>query len=87
MSAVYPNPTLNKLNVVLNAPIIIGDNNKVTLLLTDVAGKVVMQQQVQLLNGDNNFTINLSSMPSGTYMLKAVCKNGCETVVSKVVKQ
>lgn len=83
LSRVYPNPASTTLNVALNAPA----NQKVTLIITDLAGKVMMQQQTQLASGDNNIALNIARIPSGSYMLKAVCSNGCETAVTKVVKQ
>ncbi len=83
MSAVYPNPTNANLKVVLSAPA----SNSVRLVITDVAGKVVMQQASGIILGDNLINVNVAHLPSGTYMIKTVCKNGCETTVSKFVKQ
>ncbi len=83
LSSVYPNPAKNQLNIVLSAPA----NDRVTMIITDVAGKVVMQQSAQLVSGDNNLKINVSGLLSGTYLIKAVCNNGCETAVGKFVKE
>ncbi len=83
MSAVYPNPTKATLKVVLSAP----GNNTVRLVITDLAGKVIMQQASDVVLGDNLITVNVGHLPSGSYMIKAVCTNGCETTVSKFVKQ
>ena len=83
LSSVYPNPARNQLNVILSAP----TNDRVSLVVTDVAGKVVMQQATQLQSGDNYLKLNVSGLLSGTYMIKAVCNNGCQTAVSKFVKQ
>lgn len=83
LSSVYPNPATSKLNVVLNAPA----NDEVAFVFTDLAGKVVMQHQKQLISGDNNIVLDIASLPSGSYMLKAVCSNGCKTAVTKVVKK
>ena len=83
MSAVYPNPVKDNLKVILAAPAI----GTINLVVTDVAGKVVMQQSNSIASGDNNLSINVSKLPSGSYMIKAICANGCETAVSKFVKQ
>ena len=83
MSAVYPNPVREILKVILSAP----NNNTVRLIVTDVAGKVVLQKAADVIMGDNNLSVNVGNLPSGSYMIKAVCANGCETTVSKFVKQ
>lgn len=83
MSNVYPNPARTELKVILGAP----SNDKVNVIITDMAGKVVMRQSAQLLTGDNNISLNVARLPSGSYMIKAVCASGCETSVSKFVKR
>ncbi len=83
VSSIYPNPAKNLLNIVLTAPV----TEDVTLVVTDVAGKRVMQQSSKLLSGDNNLKVNVSRLLSGTYMIKAICNNGCETAVSKFIKE
>ena len=62
-------------------------NDKVTLLVTDVAGKIVLQQANQMVSGDNKLQLNVSKLPPGSYLLKAVCATGCETAISKFIKQ
>ena len=82
-SSVYPNPAKSKINVILSSP----TNDKVTLVITDLAGKTMKQFATQVINGDNNVSLNVESLASGTYMIKAICNNGCETTVSKFIKQ
>ncbi len=83
MTTIYPNPAKSKLNVVIAAP----TSERINLVITDLAGKIVMQQSKVLNTGDNNTSLNVEKLPAGTYMLKAVCNSGCETAVSKFVKQ
>ena len=83
LSSIYPNPAKTLLNVVLTAPA----NDRVSMIVTDLAGKIVMEKTTQLVSGDNNLVMNVAGLPSGTYMIKAVCNNGCETAISKFVKQ
>ena len=83
MSSIYPNPAKDKLNVVVAAPA----NDKITYVITDLAGKVVAQQAAQVIAGDNLQSINVQQLSSGSYMIKVICANGCETAVSKFVKQ
>ena len=83
LSSVYPNPAKNQLNVVLTSPA----NDRVAMVITDLAGRVVMTRQNQLLSGDNKLTINVGTLLPGIYLIKAVCSNNCETAVSKFVKE
>ena len=60
---------------------------KVTIIVTDITGKVLMQQNTQLVIGDNQGQLNVQSLATGTYLIKVVCANGCETAVHRFVKQ
>jgi hypothetical protein len=83
LSSVYPNPAQNELNLVITSP----SSEKVTIVVTDLSGKVIMQQTAQLLIGDNQQQLKVQSLASGTYIIKAVCSSGCETAVHRFVKQ
>ena len=83
LSSVYPNPTTRDLNLVISSP----KAERVTVIVTDLTGKVLMQRATQLMIGDNQETINIQQLAAGTYMIKAVCANGCETAVQRFVKQ
>lgn len=82
LSSVYPNPAKSKLNMVFTSP----NSDKISIIITDFAGKVVMSKSVQLGRGDNILQFDVEGLSSGSYMLKAICNNGCETAVSKFVK-
>ncbi len=83
LSSVYPNPAKHQLNISISAPA----SEKITMIVTEIIGKIVLQQTAQLQSGDNNLKINVSGLLAGTYLIKATCSNGCETVVSKFVKE
>lgn len=82
IEGLYPNPANNQLTIQLNAP----NNEKVQLIVTDLQGKVVQSQQVNIATGSNNVNLNISQLSSGNYFVKAVCENGCTTTVHKFVK-
>ena len=82
VSRIYPNPTKGDLNVEIEAPA----NNELTLLITDMAGKVVNKRAVRVVTGTNKFTVNVEGYNAGTYFIKSVCANGCESAVRKFVK-
>lgn len=83
LSNVYPSPANSVINIILTAPSL----NKVDIVIMDIAGKPVMRQAAQLASGSNNFTIYINKLPPGAYLIKAVCASGCETAVSKFIKQ
>jgi hypothetical protein len=80
---VYPNPTANKLNVNIESPV----TENVTLFVTDMAGKTLINLRKAVAVGDNNIELNVSALPTGSYLIKAICANGCETTTAKFVKQ
>lgn len=83
LNAVYPNPAKNKLNVIVSSPV----SNQISLLITNLAGKRIYQQSFSVINGGNNLDINVSNLPAGSYFIKAICNNGCNSAVSKFVKE
>ncbi len=82
ISSIYPNPVSTVLNMVVTTP----TSQKLNVVVTDLAGKIVMQQSMYAVNGDNKIQLNIGKLPSGSYLLKAICDNGCETAVNKFVK-
>jgi hypothetical protein len=83
LTGVYPNPTTRVLNVKITSP----RAEKLTLVVTDLTGKVVMQQPMSVVIGDNQQQMNVAPLAAGTYVVKAICANGCETAVHRFVKQ
>jgi|GEM_PF-2949243 len=83
LSAVYPNPVQSVLNLLVTSPA----NNMVTFLISDLSGKVVMQQRANLISGDNPVRLQVGRLAAGSYLLKAVCNSGCQTSVQPFVKQ
>ena len=79
---VYPNPAKDNLNISLISP----KADKVTLIITDITGKIVERKTVQLSTGDNTLQLNVTNLTQGSYMIKAVCADGCETTIKKFVK-
>jgi hypothetical protein len=83
LTRVYPNPARAELNLLISSPAAA----KVTIVITDLTGTVVMQQPAQLVAGDNQHRMNVLHLAQGTYIIKAICANGCETAIHKFVRQ
>lgn len=83
ISTLYPNPVRSSLQLVVSSP----SANKINLLVTDLMGRVVLQQPAAVLSGSNMLRIEVPTLPAGSYLIKAVCASGCETAVQKFIKQ
>ena len=83
VAAIYPNPVVNNLKVVIASPV----TKNVALIVTDLAGKIVMQQNAQLSSGDNNLQLDVKSISKGSYSIKVVCNDGCNSPAARFVKQ
>ena len=81
---IYPNPTKQTLNISLFSPT---GGVRGSFIITDMAGKTVQQQTIQLQAGDNTTKVNVASLHNGTYFIKAVCSNGCNSSISKFIKE
>jgi hypothetical protein len=83
LSAVYPNPTTNVLKAAIQAPAA----ESITFVITDMMGKTISRQSSTVISGDNTLNINVANLPAGSYLLKAICRNGCETAYQKFTRQ
>lgn len=72
----FPNPAKDIMNVQFDAP----SASKATMAVYNVVGKLVWEKQVQLTAGQNQFTIDGTKFPQGTYLLNIISDN---TQVSK----
>ena len=64
----YPNPSKDVVNVTLN------ENGKGKLLVTDMAGRIVSTQALDVANGQ--FSTNVSGLTTGNYLFSVVFDNG-----------
>ncbi len=69
--AVYPNPATNVVNV--------GGTEKLTLTVSSIDGRVLLQHV-------NTNSIDMSSLASGLYILKASNKEGAIVLTEKIIK-
>jgi hypothetical protein len=83
ISTVYPNPANDKLNAIISSD----KEEKVTVSITDLAGKVVNSQQVSTSNGSTNVFFNLQGLSKGTYLLRLTSTKNNEIQIEKFVKQ
>jgi hypothetical protein len=83
ITQVYPNPTRAMLHVAIESP----NNDKLNLMVTDITGKIVLQKLQSITMGNNMIQLATNGLASGSYFIKMVCANGCETLPIKFVKE
>lgn len=81
--AVYPNPVRDRLFVQMSA----SRSRKVTIRITDLQGKVLQAQEVQLSRGVNAFSFSTSGLARGVYFISSSADSGEQPQVSRFVKQ
>ncbi|MDP4283306.1 MAG: T9SS type A sorting domain-containing protein [Bacteroidota bacterium] len=80
---IYPNPAKNSINVTIASP----SNNKIEIEISDLAGKIVLRKATKIVKGDNNLSVNVTNLSSGSYILKATGSSGSQTSITKFVKE
>ncbi len=83
IDGIYPNPANNEINVLLAAPA----RDKATLIVTDLSGRVLLQQLVNVETGINSIPVNISRFASGTYLIKLAGQTSVESSGAKFIKQ
>lgn len=66
-SLIYPVPAYDVLNVVIKSDRVV----RTQLQVFDIHGKLVKTQDANVLNGNNNFRINLSGLAAGDYIIRS----------------
>jgi hypothetical protein len=83
LSHIYPNPVKSSLNVVVTVP----ENDKVNLIVTDLAGKVLVHSSSTVAAGSNNVSLNVGKLSTGSYIIKAISTSTSATAIETFVKQ
>ncbi len=79
---IYPNPTSSEIKVLISSDV----NQKATVKIYDVLGKVVKTTNLSLLEGLNNTIINLNTLANATYVIVLTDEKG-NRYNYKIIKQ
>ena len=77
--SVYPNPTNETLIIDLN----LNSAQNITITILDLNGKSILSENMGILNGHTKQSINISSLPKGSYLIRIT--EGNENRVEKIV--
>jgi len=80
---VYPNPAKNLVNINIAS----SGTKKVTIQITDVLGKVLLNKGQSLNTGDNNIQINVNTLASGQYLISVIDETGKKSNSVSIIKE
>lgn len=83
IEGLYPNPAGKVLNLLISVP----KKEVATIIVTDMTGKTIIRESVNLESGNTTHPLDISRLRSGAYLVKLVCNSNCETAVSGFMKQ
>jgi|GEM_PF-2141583 len=83
IDGLFPNPAGSSVNMIIAVP----GKDRVTILLTDMIGKILLQKVVEVETGSNTIPVDISRLNSGSYLVKLVCSNGFDAISAKFIKQ
>ncbi len=72
---VFPNPSADIINITLK----VKSEQKVSLELVDLTGKVLLSKDLGLVQGESKQTLNINGISKGIYFVKVVSDKGTET--------
>ncbi len=83
IDGIAPNPVQNILTASISSP----SKSIINLQVWDMMGRMIQQQQVIVQEGNNVIPVNVSSLGSGVYLLKAIFTDNNQIPAIKFVKQ
>jgi N-acetylneuraminic acid mutarotase len=78
---VFPNPAVNSLNLSFDQ----NNPGPAVIRITDMKGVTIKKQEEDIVAGRTSMSIDVSTLPSGTYILSVVSESG--TTQQKFIKQ
>ena len=70
--SVYPNPVIDQLTITITTK----ETGKVSLIISDMSGKLIWSQNTALAAGNNLLQVNASPFAKGAYAIKIITANG-----------
>jgi hypothetical protein len=83
ITRIYPNPATTELTVVINSP----KKETLRMIITDMSGKIVLRTDVNVQSGTNSQSLSTSNFAPGTYLIRLICADGCESKSQHFIRQ
>jgi hypothetical protein len=78
-TSVYPNPAVNNTTVSYNS----NEENNIRIKLIDITGKTIISTEYATVEGMNNYSLDLSSVTKGLYIVELT--SGSNVIVKKLL--
>lgn len=82
LRSIFPNPAADVAQIIIDAPA----QAVLTVLVSDMAGRTMMQQIANIAEGSNTVVLPVAALHSGTYLVRVMNEQG-EVVTGKLLKQ
>ncbi|MEO7924213.1 MAG: T9SS type A sorting domain-containing protein [Chitinophagaceae bacterium] len=82
IEGLFPNPAKSTVNLV----IVNGEKEKLTIKITDINGRTVLQQEVEVETGCNTIPVDIIRLDRGTYLVQLFHSNGYASA-ARLIKQ
>ena len=69
---IVPNPVKNNAVLIITS----ATTGKIKIVISDVVGKILMNQTLSIIAGNNNIDLNFENITAGTYFIKAINEDG-----------
>ncbi|HVF96330.1 MAG TPA: T9SS type A sorting domain-containing protein, partial [Flavisolibacter sp.] len=83
LTGLFPNPAASRVSLLVDAPA----KDILIIQVMDAVGRVVKTQKSFVDAGSNTLELNVTGLMAGSYLVKVNCEAGCQTAVSKFVKE
>lgn len=83
IEAIFPNPANSLVNVLIAAPA----KNKLTILISDMSGRIVIKQIANVETGNNTIPLDVSKLVPGGYIVRLICSGDFASSVRRFNKQ
>lgn len=75
LSSLYPNPNSGIFNLNYHS----SENQKISVVILDMQGKIIFTYSHNLIAGDNSLPLNFSNLSQGIYMVQLISETGIAT--------
>jgi len=79
---IFPNPAFENVNITINSSI----KESISIVVTNIEGKIVMRVETQLTRGDNQISLLSGSLTAGVYLIKITSPESYESSIHKFIR-
>ena len=79
---IFPNPAFENVNITINSSI----KESISIVVTNIEGKIVMRVETQLTRGDNQISLLSGSLTAGVYLIQITSPESYESSIHKFIR-